>query len=267
MAEPITAAGSDARRISLTAEDGVPLSGRYWSAGAGRPTGAARASGLGYVVCHGFTGSSESPAVQAICDRLHGWGAGVVAVDFRGHGSSGGCSTVGVAEEFDLAAAVGFLGAEGYSRICVAGWSMGASVVVRYAARRGHVAAAVSVSGPGLWYERGTRSMRRLHLATETRLGRYVLGRSRRTLVGSEGWEELPESPVELAVRIAPIPFLVVHGDADPYFPLRHARALAAAAPGSELWIEAGMGHAEKSTTPELVDRIDAWVRRATMTR
>ena len=61
--------------------------------------------------------------------------------------------------------------------------------------------------------------------------------------------------------RIAPTPLLIVHGDADHYFPPRHVEALASAAPDAQVWIEAGMGHAETATTPELLARIISWVR------
>jgi fermentation-respiration switch protein FrsA (DUF1100 family) len=77
------------------------------------------------------------------------------------------------------------------------------------------------------------------------------------------GWPVVPESPAEVAGRIAPTPLLIVHGDRDHYFPLRHVELLAAAAPTAQLWVEEGMGHAETATTPELVDRIVDWVRGA----
>jgi pimeloyl-ACP methyl ester carboxylesterase len=243
---------------------------RPGSAG-GSAAGPEPAGELAYVIAHGFTGSASGAPVRAICDRLAGRGAAVVALDFRGHGRSSGQTSIGVLEELDVAAGVSFLRAQGYSRICVAGWSMGGSVVIRYAALRPDpstaVAAVVSVSSPGLWYERGTTAMRRVHLAAETAGGRAVARWLLRTRIGRAGWDELPASPVELAGRIAPIPYLIVHGDADPYFPIRHPQALAAAAPGSSLWIEPGMGHAEAATTPELVDRIDAWVRRVAVRR
>ena len=61
--------------------------------------------------------------------------------------------------------------------------------------------------------------------------------------------------------RLAPAPLLVVHGDADRYFPLDHARWLVEAARGPvELWVESGFGHAEAAATPELVERVAAWV-------
>lgn len=273
-------AASESIKLELYAADGVRLTGRYWPAYL--PPGRAR---LGYAVAHGFTGSSAGPDVLAICRRLAGRGAGVIALDFRGHGASSGLSTIGAVEDLDLSAAVAFLRAEGYPQVASAGWSMGGSVALRQAASHpapagdhdhsahsptfrttradlaGAVNAVVSVSSPGFWFERGTKPMRRINFAAETRLGRRLVAAAWHTRI-STGWEETPEAPVELVGRIPPTPLLIVHGDSDAFFPVRHAQALAAAAPGAELWIEAGMGHAEASTTPELVDRIDDWVRR-----
>jgi fermentation-respiration switch protein FrsA (DUF1100 family) len=70
----------------------------------------------------------------------------------------------------------------------------------------------------------------------------------------------VPASPVDVVGRIAPTPLLIVHGDLDPYFPLRHPRLLAEAAPTADVWIEGGMGHAESAMTPELTDRIADWL-------
>ena len=54
----------------------------------------------------------------------------------------------------------------------------------------------------------------------------------------------LTESTVEPDLdRLAGIPTLVVHGDADPLFPPEHGRALAAAIPGAELLILEDVGH------------------------
>jgi fermentation-respiration switch protein FrsA (DUF1100 family) len=68
--------------------------------------------------------------------------------------------------------------------------------------------------------------------------------------------------PAEAAARISPIPFLVVHGDHDPYFPVDHAHQLyEAAREPKELWVVPGFGHAESGSNAALVDRIAAWVR------
>jgi fermentation-respiration switch protein FrsA (DUF1100 family) len=111
-----------------------------------------------------------------------------------------------------------------------------------------------------MWFERGTRPMRLVHWMFERRTGRLVTRVVRRTRISGAGWVIPPEAPAEVAGGIAPRPFLIVHGTADHYFPLRHAETLAAAAPDAELWVEAGMGHAETATDLRLVDRIAQWV-------
>jgi hypothetical protein len=65
-----------------------------------------------------------------------------------------------------------------------------------------------------------------------------------------------------------------VHGDADDYFPVEHAeaivegyRAAATAGGGVELWVEAGVGHAEAGMGQELVARIASWARAAVAPR
>jgi hypothetical protein len=56
------------------------------------------------------------------------------------------------------------------------------------------------------------------------------------------------------------VPLLIVHGDADTFFPLEHAYQLFEnAGEPRELWIERGFGHAESAATPGLIRRIGAW--------
>jgi pimeloyl-ACP methyl ester carboxylesterase len=149
----------------------------------------------------------------------------------------------------------------GYQRIALVGFSMGASIVVRYAGLTGGVDAAVSVSGPGRWYYRGTLPMRRLHWAVERRAGRLVTRTLLKTRVSPARWNPAPVPPAEAAALISPIPFLVVHGDRDLYFPVEHAHQLyAAAREPKELWIVPGYGHAESATDAA---RIGGWVRTA----
>jgi fermentation-respiration switch protein FrsA (DUF1100 family) len=138
---------------------------------------------------------------------------------------------------------------------------MGGSVVLRHAALHGGVEAVVSVSALSRWFFRGTTPMKRVHWAIETRLGRLVARRLFKTRISSAGWDAdaLPESPVEVAPRISPIPVLFVHGDRDHYFPVEHPEALfAAAKEPKELWLVEGFGHAESAAGPELLDRIGA---------
>jgi fermentation-respiration switch protein FrsA (DUF1100 family) len=180
--------------------------------------------------------------------------------------SGGRRAQLGDLEIKDLDVVVAYARELGYKRIAAVGFSMGASIVLRYAGLIGGLDAVVSVSGPGRWYYRGTERMRRVHLAVEHRLGRVVTRWLLKTRVSPRGWEPVPVPPADAAARIAPVPLLIVHGDKDLYFPPEHARQLyMAAREPKELWLLPGMGHAEAATDSELVDRIARWIDQATL--
>jgi pimeloyl-ACP methyl ester carboxylesterase len=225
---------------------------------------------LGIVVAHGFTGSWRRPGMRRVAAALSRVG-GVVSFDFRGHGRSGGLSTVGDREVLDLAAALRWARELGYRRVATVGFSMGAAIAIRHAAGTAGVdgsgdgqeplAAVVAVSGPSRWYYRDTVAMRRVHWLIEKRLGRLTSRTLRRTRIAASGWQPVPEPPDLAAARITPTPFLIVHGDADALFPVEHAHALyAAAGEPKQLWIEPGFGHAENAAPAELLHRIGAWL-------
>lgn len=231
------------------------------------------------VVAHGFTGSLERPALRRVASAFTQHTA-VITFSFRGHGRSGGRSTVGDREVLDLAAAVRWARSLGHRRVITVGFSMGGSVVLRHAALYGqnkpdrdeeregrtgaHTAeadAVVAVSAPARWYYRGTAPMRRVHWAVTRPTGRLVSRYGLRTRIDARGWSTEPLPPVAAVPLIAPTPLLIVHGDRDPYFPLDHPRMLMAAADraSARLWIEPGFGHAETAAPAELLDRIAGW--------
>ena len=142
---------------TLVTDDGVPIDAVHLP----------QESDLAIVLAHGFTLSWQRPAVWRISTRFNRI-AGVVSFDFRGHGRSGGLSTMGDREIRDLDVAVSYARELGYERVAAVGFSMGASIVIRYAGLIGGLEAAVSVSGPGHWYYRGTERMRRVHFARNT---------------------------------------------------------------------------------------------------
>ena len=239
---------------TLVTEDGVPIDAIHLPG----------PKHLAIIVAHGFTLSWQRPRVWRIASRFNRT-AGVISFDFRGHGRSGGLSTLGDLEINDLDVAVAWARELGYQQVAGVGFSMGASVVLRHAGLIGGLDAAVSVSGPGRWYYRGTERMRRVHWAVEHRLGRFVTRRWLKTRISPEGWTLVPVPPAEAAAKIAPVPLLIVHGDQDPYFPPEHARQLyKAAREPRELWLLPGMGHAEAACGQDLVDRIAHWIDQAT---
>ncbi|MFI6598070.1 alpha/beta hydrolase [Nonomuraea sp. NPDC050536] len=239
--------------VMLRTEDGVRIDAVHTPSRAG-------ATGVGIVVAHGFTGSWRERTARRIAHVLSGYG-GVVAFDFRGHGHSGGESTVGDLEILDADAAVRHARVIGYDKIAVVGFSMGAAVSVRHAALKRGVDAVVAVSGPARWYYRGTKPMRQVHWAIERPIGRWAARVAKRTRIARAQWDPVPMPPHEAAGLITPTPLLVVHGDADSFFPLEHAHQLYdGAREPKQLWIEPGYGHAESAATPELIRRIGKWI-------
>ncbi|MFI1204654.1 alpha/beta fold hydrolase [Streptomyces sp. BHT-5-2] len=233
---------------------------------------------LAVVLAHGFTGSLEKPALRRAAAALSQH-ADVITFSFRGHGGSGGRSTVGDREIHDVTAAIRWARSLGHRRIATVGFSMGGSVVLRQAALHGRRGpdrgrgehgertgacpdAVVAVSAPARWYYRGTASMRRLHWAVTSPTGRLVSRVGLRTRIHPAEWDPVPLSPAEAVPLIAPTPLLLVHGDRDPYFPVDHPRMLMAAADPATtaLWLERGFGHAENAAGPELLRRIGEWV-------
>ncbi|MFF7779719.1 alpha/beta hydrolase [Streptomyces tanashiensis] len=247
------------RRAMLRTDDGVRIEAVY------EPSRAS-VTDTAVVLAHGFTGSADRPAVRRAARVLAERGAAVVTFSFRGHGRSGGRSTVGDREVLDLSAAVRWARELGHARVATLGFSMGGSVVLRQAALErgaaGRADAVAAVSAPARWYYRGTAPMRRVHWVVTRPAGRLVGRYGFGTRIDSRAWDPVPLSPVEAVPLIAPTPLLIVHGDRDAYFPLDHPRMLAAAG-DAELWLERGMGHAENAADEELLARLGDWLTRA----
>jgi pimeloyl-ACP methyl ester carboxylesterase len=245
--------------VSLTTADGVRLAATH--------TPARAPSGLAIVLVPGFSGWSGKPGVARVTAVL-AESADVLQVDLRGHGRSGGRSTLADREVLDVDAAVGHLRSAGHERIVTVGFSMGGAAVIRHSALvgaevHGHrvqhqVDAVVCVSTGSAWYIRDTKPMRRLHFLVLTRLGRVIAREVFKVRIDPKGWIEEPLSPLDAAARVT-LPLLVVHGDRDSYLKERHAIALSEAAAGPvELWLESGFGHAEEAADPGLLRRIGA---------
>ena len=85
------------QRLSLVTDDGVRLAGA-------RLPGPVDAPGT-MVLVHGFSQSSRMPRIHAfahlLAHRMH-----VIVPDLRGHGQSGGVSSLGPKEPLDVKAAV-----------------------------------------------------------------------------------------------------------------------------------------------------------------
>src|SRR5262249_33963282 len=102
---------------TLLTVDGVRLSARRWQSSTPAPATV--------VIVHGFSASSKCPNVAGVAEALFEDGFDVLTYDARGHGTSGGESTLGDHEQHDVAAAVEFA-REHTPDVVLVGASMGA---------------------------------------------------------------------------------------------------------------------------------------------
>jgi pimeloyl-ACP methyl ester carboxylesterase len=233
----------------VTTADGVAVATRR----SGRPD-----APVAVVIAHGFSMTSTDRRLAALAARLADAGRAVYTFDFRGHGQSGGASTLGDLETADLEAVVRDARQNGHDRLVVVGASMGGFVALRHAALLGGADAVIAISTPAMWGVSPRLRARALGVAVRSRVGRRLLS-VRGTRVDHRS-PPPPASPADLAPQIT-IPVAIVHGDRDPYVPTADAVLLHERLGGyRRLVILPGFWHAETGYTPDFAMLLDALV-------
>jgi pimeloyl-ACP methyl ester carboxylesterase len=258
---------------ALVTADGVRLAARWW-----RPRGEPD-RGEGVVVVHGFCSTKDAPAVELIALRQSALGRRVLTFDLRGHGESGGATTLGRYEGLDVDAAVAAARLE-CDRVVVVGSSMGGVATIEHLAgpdgpdRVGPAAhtdgvradGAVIVATPARWQvPRSTRGVLAM-VMTQTRAGRAVTARRMGTRVAVR-----PGRCREPVARVGTItrPVAVLHGLGDRFVAPGAAQDLYDALTAPRLLdLVPAMGHGFCSAAAEPIDDAVGWVmEEATMAR
>jgi pimeloyl-ACP methyl ester carboxylesterase len=216
---------------------------------------------LAFLVVHGLAANSLAPGFREFAESLTRYGP-VWSIDLRGHGSSGGECTLGNREAIDVAAAVKQIRTETDLPVILAGFSMGAGASVRAAALYEPVDGVVAISGPAEWGGWRGPGARRTSLIWRTPGGRRLMRMLSGVRIAKPDLRT--ESPADAARQLSSTPLLVVHGEADAFFPPEESRELFRAAnEPKQLWLVEDGGHAEAlfMVPGESVvgDRVDAF--------
>ena len=276
--------------VRLRSRDGLRLAGRWLPAArepSGTPDDGAAADAWrpdpheAILLLHGWSGSIAPDLVEygPFLRRT----AGVLGLDFRGHGDSDDApTTFGLNEVEDVAGAFGWLGERGITRVALFGTSMGgitalASIVVlgdgslpsadvdpdapahdRSAPRPQIVAAVADSAAPELT----TAVASRIRLPFRGFIAAQMFEAAGRRVGGDLRATE----PIRVIALTDPVPVLLIHGGADTSIPLAAGDRLAAAGgPNVERLVVPGAAHsAGHETAPEAYEeRVEAFLRRS----
>lgn len=276
--------------VRLVSRDGVRLAGRWLDADRDA-AGPGAGSGAGWkpdpreaiLLLHGYSGS-VTPDLVEYGPTLRRT-AGVLGLDFRGHGGSdASLTTFGLREVDDVGGALAWLGERGIRRVALVGTSMGGITAIAAAVILGDGglasadsdADAPKLTSPaprpqiaGIVAEAVTAELPTVvanRLRGPTFL-RHALARRAFTIAAQLVGEDLRSTePVRLVGLLEDLPLLLIHGDADTTVPPPEARRLIAAAPeGTETWMVPGAAHAagRRAAGDAWDERVSAFLRRA----
>jgi pimeloyl-ACP methyl ester carboxylesterase len=290
--------------VRLRARDGLRLHARWLPAVVGDPDATAadsdRIADAGPVadaaawvpdpyeailVLHGWTGS-VAPDLVALGPSLRRI-AGVLGLDFRGHGGSDDArTTFGLREIEDVAGALDWLGERGIRRVALVGSSMGGTIAIGSVVALGDGSLAAADHDPfGPAATVGPPRPRIVAIVAESvpadlrvpianripwPIGgvarRFVAGRMFAAASREAGGDLRALEPGRVVALVEPLPLLLVHGEADRTVPPAEGRRLAArAGPHAEQWVVPGADHgAARAADPAgWDDRIGRFLRGA----
>jgi pimeloyl-ACP methyl ester carboxylesterase len=275
--------------VRLRSRDGLSLAARWLPADRGPVAGDQGEPWQpdpyeAILLLHGWTGS-VAPDLVDLGPTLRRT-AGVLGLDFRGHGGSDDAATTfGLHEIEDVAGALAWLGERGIRRVALGGSSMGGAVAI----------AATVVLGDGTLAQADLDPMAPavteaprprivaivaesvapdLRIPIANRIGLPIGGVLRRAIAGRMftlagrrvGGDLRATEPGRIVGLVEPVPVLLIHGDADRTVRPADGRRLAAlAGPSAVHWTvpDAEHGQARRTAPAQWDERVSAFLRSA----
>lgn len=243
--------------VRLRSRDGLRLAGRWLPLERARGWKADPHEAI--LLLHGYSGSVAPDLVEygPFLRRI----AGVLGLDFRGHGGSDpGPTTFGMLEVEDVAGALAWLGERGITRVGVVGTSMGGIAAIESVAILGDgtldaadaddspTRAPIDAPRPrivGVVAESVPTSVE-VPVANRIRspFRRFIAARLFDGAARALGADPRDTEPGRVIGMVEPVPLLLIHGSADSTVPLAEGeRLMAGAGPSAEHWIVEGADH------------------------
>ena len=236
-------AGLEYREVSFESADRVPLEAWWVPPAEGESSRAA-------VLVHGWGSDKSDEHVIETAPIYARAGYGVLLLDLRGNGGSGGeRRTLGYKETRDVQGALAWLDEEGFEpgEVVLHGWSMGGATVVRSAPGTG-VAAVIEEAG----YADLPLLLRRQLPETTGLPSLFSPGvfLAAKLFLGFDPWAVQPSEDAA-RLREEGVPLFVIHSTDDEVIPFEHAELFESAYPEARLWKIEGLGHVEAYTHRE----------------
>jgi fermentation-respiration switch protein FrsA (DUF1100 family) len=242
--------GLEYKEVEIQSTDDVRL--RCWWVPAGASSKAA-------VLVPGWGGYKFEEHLLQTLPVYHDAGYGVLMLDLRAQGESGGLRrTLGYREVRDVRGALAWLLPRGYetNSVVLHGWSMGGATAIRAAPGTG-VAAVVEEAGYG-----------DLPLLLKRKLPEFVrfggILEPAILLAGKlfpdfDPWDVVPTREAK-KLSDEGVPLFIIHSTDDDVVPYEQAMLLATAYPGAGTWTLEDYGHVEAYEHPDYAQRLRAFL-------
>lgn len=199
------------RDLSLETEDKIPIALTHYSS---------NNRDIVFVICPGCFMCKEakpfSDMAEAFFEHFD-----VIAMDFRGHGQSGGLFTFSAKEHLDLKVVIDYAKKK-YAHIILLGFSLGAATAIIYAAKYRGVDGVIAVSAPTDFEKIENHFLKKE--AVIPAMQKFEFGKSPTLRPGNIALKKI--KPVDVVSGISPVPILFLSGRQDPIIHHWHAEKL-----------------------------------------